>query len=199
MNRRMALRAVLGAAVLPALPLRAQEIGSVLVIDLERFFAQTLYGQRLSADLAAATEALAAENRKIEADLRAEELSLTERRPTMDPAVFRTEADAFDAKVQDIRAAQDAKERSLTTDANSQRAAFMGTVNPILGQLMQERGASVILDRRTVFLWSSVLDITDAAIERVDEALGDGAQIEDQEDRPTQLGPLRSATPDAPE
>ena len=56
---------------------------------------------------------LATENRRIEADLEAEEQELTELRNTLPAGEFRLLADAFDAKVQETRAAQAAKGRAL--------------------------------------------------------------------------------------
>jgi Skp family chaperone for outer membrane proteins len=175
--------AALGLAVWAA-PVAAQDIGgelnlgqvqsAVLTIDFERVFVESAYGRRVAADLGAQSEQLAAENRRIEADLVAEEQSLTARRPTMTPEAFRAEAEAFDAKVQGIRAAQDAKEISLQTALDDARAAFLRAATPLLGQIMQESGAAVILDGRAVFLSTGAVDVTDRAIATIDAAIGDG-------------------------
>jgi Skp family chaperone for outer membrane proteins len=146
----------------------------VLTIDTDRLWADTAYGRRLQADLLGRTEALRAENARIAAELTAEERSLTERRPSMDPEAFRAEADAFDARVQRIRAEQDAKERELEQAVAAARQAFLGAVAPTLGRLMAESGAAVILDRRQVFLSANVVDITDEAIAAIDRDLGSG-------------------------
>jgi hypothetical protein len=45
---------------------------------------------------------------------------------------------------------------------------------PILGQLMVDRGAFAILDRRSVLLSLGSIDVTDDAIARIDTAIGDG-------------------------
>ena len=68
----------------------------VLTIDTDRLFRESQFGQRILSDLGEETEALAAENRRIEAELKEEERRLTEQRPQMDVATFREEADAFD-------------------------------------------------------------------------------------------------------
>jgi Skp family chaperone for outer membrane proteins len=171
------------ALVLPGLP-RAQQgldLGqvqsAVLTVDVERLFSASLFGQRVAADLRAASEALAAENRRIEAALTEEERSLTARRATMDPALFRAEADGFDAKVQGIRDAQDAKERALQLDLTTARDEFLQVASPILAQIMQDAGAAVILDRRAVFLSSGAVDVTDQALTAIDAAIGDGAGL----------------------
>lgn len=163
----------------PVTPVQQQGPGQVrspvLTIDTERLFAESLFGQRVLAELSAATDALAAENRRIEAELTEEEQSLTQRRPTMDVASFREEADAFDARVQRIRIEQDTKERDLQRRLGEGQEAFLTTATPILGQLMLERGAAVILDRRTVLLAVGFVDVTDAAIAAINAEIGDGA------------------------
>lgn len=146
----------------------------ILTIDPDTLFSQSMFGRRISEQLRLQTEALAAENRQIETDLTAEERSLTERRPTMDAETFRAEAEAFDAKVQSIRAAQDAKERDLQRILTDGREEFLEIARPILGSLMQERGSVLILDRRSVFLGLGVIDVTDEAIAAIDAAVGAG-------------------------
>ncbi|NDV00610.1 OmpH family outer membrane protein [Pseudoroseicyclus sp. CLL3-39] len=151
-----------------------QVVSPLLTIDPDVLFSGTLYGQRIQEELRDQTEALAAENREMEAQLTEEEQSLTRRRPTMQADAFRAEARAFDARVQQIRNEQDAKERALQQIVAQGRDAFVRDASPVLGRMMLERGAAVILDRRNVFLAVGALDITQEAIARVDEALGAG-------------------------
>jgi len=148
----------------------------VLLIDPERLFQESLFGQRVLNELRTESEALAAENRRIEADLTEEERSLTERRPTMEAEAFRQAADAFDAKVQDIRRAQDAKEKALKNAVNEGREAFFAAAQNIIGQLMVDAGSVVVLDRRSVFLSVGAIDITDSALETVNATLGSGEE-----------------------
>ena len=146
----------------------------IVTVDIDRLFTATELGQRITDDFRIASEALAAENRTIAAALTEEESNLTERRPAMDPAAFRAEAEAFDEKVQGIRAAQDAKERALDDSLAAGRDNFFVAIRPILGQLMVENGAGAILDRRSVVLSVGRIDITDAAIAVIDATVGDG-------------------------
>ncbi|MCX7300100.1 MAG: OmpH family outer membrane protein [Rhodobacterales bacterium] len=152
----------------------------VLTIDPDRLFAETVFGQRVTAEVKRDAAALEAENQQIEDQLTAEERSLTERRPTMEVEDFRVEAEAFDARVQAIRAEQDAKERALQQAVTEGRSKFLEAARPILAQIMIESGAAVVLDLRSVFLGVGAVDITDAAIKAVDAALGDGTAIPDE-------------------
>ncbi len=149
----------------------------ILTVDADRLYAESLYGQRITAEVRRDAEALDIENQRIEAALTEEERSLTELRPTMSVEAFRIEADAFDAKVQDIRQAQDAKERSLQQAVGQGQTAFLDVATPILAQIMIDSGAAVILDRRSVFLGVDIVDITDRAIVAIDAAIGDGSNL----------------------
>ncbi len=153
----------------------------VLTVDPEALFEGSLFGRRLIEDIRAETEALAAENRRIEAELTAEEQELTDRRPDMDVEAFRAEAEDFDAKVQMIRRQQDAKERDLERLETESRDRFLVAAQPILGRMMLQRGAVVMLDRRSVFLGFGAIDVTDAAIAEIDAELGDGSALENRD------------------
>ena len=158
----------------------AQDTGAasaVLTVDPERLFADSRVGKAAVARLEAAQQDLLAENKKLETALEAEEKDLTERRATLPAADFRKLADAFDKKAEDIRAARLAKSRSLTTLRDEDRQKFLSAIVPILGSLMGEMGALVILDKKTVFLSFERIDITDRAIARIDAELDDDLRV----------------------
>lgn len=145
----------------------------ILTIDSERVFGSSDIGQKIAQGLEAELDELATENRAIEAELTTEERALTDKRAGMDAAEFRKLADAFDEKVQRIRAEQDAKERALQSRRESERQGFIDVIAPILSNIGRERGAIVILERRTVILSADSADVTDEVIERVNDALAD--------------------------
>ncbi|MEP2715399.1 OmpH family outer membrane protein [Pseudophaeobacter sp.] len=146
----------------------------LLTIQPDRLFSESLFGQRIAQEIEAEGAVLTAENRNIEADLRAEEQELTERRSTMEAAAFRTLADAFDRKVQQTRATQDAKLRDISQLGEQARREFFVASLPVLERIMRETGTGAILDHSTVFLSADAVDITDLAIARIDAVLGDG-------------------------
>lgn len=147
---------------------------AVVVLDRDQLFSTSLFGRRVARDVEAASTELATENRQIEADLEAEEARLTELRATMDPAEFRQLAIDFDARVTDIRRAQDAKGRAITGQIERAQQIFFERINPILVDLAREAGALVILDRRFVVASADQVNITAVAQARVDSILGEG-------------------------
>jgi len=175
-------RLSLAALFLAVLPANGQDLGRVvspvLVVDTERVFQSSQIGQKITADLEAKLAALVAENRIIEEDLVAEELALTQQRATLDPVAFRALADLFDQKVQEIRSAQDQKQRELQLLQEAENNLFLDSIGPILSAIGRERGAYVVLDRRSVLLSADTIDITQEAIARLN-AVGTEA-IEEQ-------------------
>lgn len=158
-----------------AAPVSAQVNGSqILTLDQERFFNQSAFGKRVLREIEARSFVLAAENRKIEAELTAEELDLTEQRKTLLPADFRALADAFDKRVELIRTGQAQKAGELNSWAESEQNRFVKTAYPSLLDLAKELGALVIIDQRTTIITSGKIDVTDQAIFRADQVIGDG-------------------------
>ncbi len=141
----------------------------ILTLDQERLFEGSRAAARISAEIERRTNELTAENRRIEAELTEEELALTERRAALTPAEFRDLADAFHEKVQGIRAAQDAKARELQRMQEEERQSFLRQITPVLAEIVRERGAVLVVDRRSVILSAESIDITDEAIERINE------------------------------
>ena len=157
----------------PAPPPAAQ----ILTLDKERLYSGSRFGQEITRTVEVEVAALTAENRKIDAGLEAEERDLTAKRPTMTAADFRVLADAFDEKVTALRAAQDAKSKALTRMRDDGRKRFFEAAVPILAALMRDMGALAILSNEAVILSFDSIDMTDAAITRLDAALGDGSNL----------------------
>lgn len=151
----------------------------VVTLDQEALFLRSAFGQRVQRDLEADRAALAAENRRIEADLIAEERELTVRRGEMSAADFAPLAAAFDEKVQRIRREQDLKARGLQEHLERERQRFLQEVTPVLRDVLRDREAAVVLDSDAVLFAVPGLDITEDAIDAIDAAIGSGA-----EDRP---------------
>ncbi|MBA3909232.1 MAG: outer membrane chaperone Skp [Rhodobacter sp.] len=149
----------------------------ILTLDQDRLFAESAFGKASLAREAAATRALEAENAEIEAELIAEEQDLTTRRQTLPSNEFAALAAAFDAKVEQIRDAQDAKARDLTRARDEDRKVFLRAVVPVLGELMSEKGAVAILDKSTVILSLTSIDLTSDAILRIDAVLSEGTTL----------------------
>ncbi|MEM6588592.1 MAG: OmpH family outer membrane protein [Pseudomonadota bacterium] len=157
----------------------AQEPGvfqsEILVIDPERLFEDSGLGSAILARHQAEREALAAANEELAAELEAEEQRLTDIRADTDPGDFRAMADAFDARVQQIRADSERRVRDLERARERLPAQFLAQVEQIILDEMRGAGGVVLLDQRSVILRADVVDITDRAIARINAEFGDGS------------------------
>lgn len=158
-------------------PARAQQLGvvqsDVLVIDIERLLAETAYGQTLQAAIEAERDALIARNERVASELENEEQALTELRATTPPEEFREMADAFDAKVTELRRESERLSRELERRRDLAPVQFMRVVQPVLAEILNEADAVALLDVRSVILRADVADVTDVAISRIDARIGE--------------------------
>ena len=143
-----------------------------LTLNQERLYQLSEFGQRVRAELEEKAAALSEENRKIDAALTEEEKRLTDERPTMDPVDFRALAADFDERVTAIRQAQQAKQLSIQRQGDEERARFFELAFPVLLGLVEETGAVAILNDGAVIFSVRQIDITDAAIVRINEEIG---------------------------
>lgn len=174
-------------------PVQAQS-GAVVTVDQDRLFAGSAWGRRLQAEFEQAGVELTAENDRLAAQLSDEEAQLTQQRATLDPAEFRKLADAFDARASEVRRERAQAVQDLNNSIDAEQAAFFQAVAPLIGQLMQERGAVLVVDRRTVLLSADGIDITSDLIARADAELGDGS---DQPEVSPEPSPAPEVTPEA--
>lgn len=177
---------VSGAMAQDQRPGPAQLRSPVLVIDTDELYQVSETGQRIQAALDARGRALAEEIARIDAEMAAEEKSLTARRDALSPEEFRALADAFDEKVQRLRREQDQNAQALNRLGNEERLRFRQMILPILGQLMLETRAVVVIEKRSVLIFNDAVDVTDLVAERIDaqtapKAPGDAGETAEPE------------------
>ncbi len=165
-----------------AVPAFSQQLGvpqsSVLTLSSDRLFADSEFGTRVLREIELESTLLGEENERIVAELSQEEQILTDQRATMTAEEFRPLAEAFDSKVQSHREGQRAKLDALSRRSEEARQKFFELVQPVLIDLLRETGASIVIERSSVFLSSDRTDITDAAIARINAVIGDGSTVE---------------------
>lgn len=173
-----------GAGLDPELPVQTIEtppdtqqivIAPVLTVDQEALFTGSAWGARVQAEFEETGRLIAEENERLAQQLSAEEADLTERRREMEPAEFRQLAEAFDTRATEVRRERAQAVQDLNARAEADRTAYYQAALPIMGQVMTDRGAVAVLDRRTVFVSLDVIDITAELIARIDDQLGDGS------------------------
>lgn len=167
---RLLLAGLVAVACLLSDAASAQVVTPIVVIDRDRLLNETRQGALLLAKLDQEAQDLAAENSRIRNELTAEERELTDRRAELSPEEFRDLANAFDVRVQKIRAEADEKERLLSRATEEARHRFSLDV---ISDIARERGAFVVLNLRDVVLFADSVNITDEAIRRINQMAGE--------------------------
>ncbi|MYF87969.1 MAG: OmpH family outer membrane protein [Boseongicola sp. SB0676_bin_33] len=170
---RLLLAGLIAGACLLSGVAAAQVATPIVVIDRERLLNETRQGALLLAKLDQEAQDLAAENSRILDELTAEERELTDRRAELPPEEFRDLANAFDARVQKLRAETDEKERLLSRAAEEARLRFSLDV---ISDIARARGAFVVLDHRDVVLFADAVNITDEAIRQINQMADEEAE-----------------------
>ena len=148
---------------------------AIVTVDQEQLYSRSAWGKRAEALVAERLRALEAENDRLVKELSAEEAALTDQRATLPAEDFRARAAAFDERVTTLRREREAASLEVAALSDAERSTFFAAAIPVIGALMRERGAVVVLDPRTVLLSAEAIDITDAAVSRLNGEIGDGA------------------------
>ncbi len=143
---------------------------SLLTVDSEQVLLNSTYGQSVLAAEAEQIDTLRARGRAVDSQFETEELRLTEERAKMDPEEFRELADEFDARVIATRAELRRQSRELEQANQARRVAFFNEVTPILLEILEETGATAIVEHRSILVARQDLNITEEVIKRLDQA-----------------------------
>lgn len=154
------------AVALPA-PVQAQSL-PVRLLDEDRLLRESELGRRVVERVRAAERALEEENRRIADQLAAEEQELTEARATLSPEDFRARADAFDQRVEEIRAERAQRNEELARFSEAEVQRFFDAAFPVVVDLMNDEGVVAILQPEAVIVAREAFDITGEAIARLD-------------------------------
>lgn len=167
------------------------------ILDQDRLLRGSALGQQILGRIREAEGRLAAENQRLFDQLAEEEQALTDARAGLSAEEFRRRADAFDTRVEAIRAERAAASQALTLWSEQQAQQFFDTALPVLVQMMNEEGLLALLKPDVMILGSDWLDVTDTAIARLDAAIAGGNLVEQGQTPPPDPAPAIPAAPEA--
>lgn len=153
----------------------------LLTVELERVLQGSEYGQAILNEEAAKIDALRQRGREVDSQFEAEELRLTAQRAELPPDEFRQLAEQFDARVIATRAELQQQGRTLEQENQERRQAFFNDVTPILVGILEETGATAIVEHRALLVARQDLNITEEVIKRLDQAYRDRQVSQDQD------------------
>ncbi|MBU6298554.1 MAG: OmpH family outer membrane protein [Alphaproteobacteria bacterium] len=140
----------------------------ILLVDLRRVMGGSKVGQDIQKQVAAlkadATKQLNGEG----LELQKEKTQLEQQAAILAPDVKARRIKDFDSKAQAFQ--KKLQERGALIQGGVMKAQqqIEQALGPILQGIMQERGATILLDRSAVLLAPNAIDVTDVAIQRLD-------------------------------
>ena len=156
---------------LVAEPLSAAEKSELFTVDMTKLLRSSEFGKNIIAANNIARKKLQSENEELEKKLLLEEKELSELRKTLSVEEFRPKALEFDKRVSIIRAEQGKKEEILNKKVRKEETDFFKRIYPLLYEILIERGGLILVDQRNIILWDNSVDITDDAIQAINQAL----------------------------
>lgn len=141
------------------------------ILNETRLLNESRLGRQVLERIDQARQALEAENQRLFDQLAAEERELTTQRASLSPEEFRARADAFDARVEEVRAERARTSDDLSRQSEAEAQRFFDAALPIMVQMMGDEGIIALLKPEALIIGSDWLDITDEAIARLDETV----------------------------
>ena len=156
---------------LVAQQLSAAEKSELFTVDMTKLLRSSEFGKNIIAANNIARKKLQSENEELEKKLLLEEKELSELRKTLSVEEFRPKALEFDKRVSIIRAEQGKKEEILNKKVRKEETDFFKRIYPLLYEILIERGGLILVDQRNIILWDNSVDITDDAIQAINQTL----------------------------
>lgn len=143
----------------------------ILVIDRNAILRASKVGQNIVQQVNAYTQAAEKEFKGTAASLRSQQSQLQQQVAILAPDVKAKKIKAFEGQQQAFQQKVQMRQAQIQGGVAQARQQVEAALGPILQQLMAERHANLLLDRQAIVLGTVNVDITGAAVQRLDQKL----------------------------
>ena len=143
----------------------------IIVIDYQRVSNESLVGQDIAGQMESNRVDLEKRVQSLNDDLTGEEENLRAQRNIMSQEAFEERLRAFQQKQQGARAELNQLTQASRRAIQQANIEVQRSLRPIVKQIMDEKGATLVLDKNIVAQHASGLDVTTEVIERLDQAM----------------------------
>ena len=143
----------------------------VLVVDIEKIFANSLSGKSLISQIKKEGEAIRGSRDKAQKDLEADAKKIEDQKTLLTPEALRAKADEL--KLKEISKNQEIQQelRKLENAQATARNEIFAKLSPILSEVMKEKNANAIMEARMALISNPDINVTDIVVKRLDAAL----------------------------
>ena len=146
-------------------------IPGVCVYHHDRLLAQSTAGQSVATGMQRLQQEVQAELAPYEQFIQTESQQLQQGRGTIPQADFATREQALATRYQEARNLAQTREGELRYTQAMQLQQIAQAADPIILALYTERGCGILISRESVLRVNPTMDLTEAAIQRVNAAL----------------------------
>ena len=143
----------------------------VLVLDIRRALNESNAGQLILEKYKAAIIALNNEFNILQTQLIAEEQELRDLRSSMKVSEFVKLAESFDQKSTQAREEYRLRKQAIDDELNENTDRLARILSQYAGEVMEEKGATVVLMKNQVIVSSNAIDITSGVMERANQLI----------------------------
>ncbi|MEM9726130.1 MAG: OmpH family outer membrane protein, partial [Pseudomonadota bacterium] len=143
----------------------------VLVVNMERIRRNAAAARSLESQADGIRAALRREFERRRDALSEEEKALAALQKSLEPDAFEARAARFEQQVRVLKLDRRRQGQALQLALRTASEQMDLALQPILAEIMAEREATIMIDNRNVVLSATALDVTQIAINRLDEAL----------------------------
>ena len=143
----------------------------LLVVNYDKLLNTTKAAGDIRSQITALKAKLQKDVDSDEAGLKKEEEALRAKQGSMSQDDFAKARDAFQKKVADVQRRVQSRNRQLEGAVNGATDKLRQAIVPIFSDIMNAQNATVLLDTASVLYADSSLDITNQALERLNQAV----------------------------
>ena len=146
-------------------------ITSIAVIDLNLILAEAKAAKKASEEIEGIALEIENSLKASEEELIKEQDELAESQAVMTPESFEDKMVNFQKKVQNFNISKQDRLQSLDNMIADARLQVLQALEPILEQITEEKGLTIILDKNIVLLNTEKMDITKEALKKLNKEL----------------------------
>ncbi len=143
----------------------------IIVVDMQRVQDQSAAAKSVQTQIRGFETKLQEQAKAAEEKLKTDELALKQQKTLLSPELFDEKRRAFEAQVGGEQQKLQDRQRDMQAAVRKAQGTLLQTLEPILKQLLTEKGGNIMVDRRTILTASDNLDVTSTVIERLDKKL----------------------------
>ncbi|HEX4889295.1 MAG TPA: OmpH family outer membrane protein [Alphaproteobacteria bacterium] len=171
LNRSRAVLTALSLIMAAPAALAQTAPANILVVDTARIQEQSAASKSMQTQFREFETKLQAQVKAVEDKLKAEELGLKQQQTLLAPEQFDTKRREFETRVGEEQRKLQQSQQDMQGAVRAAQATLFKTLEPIVKEVMKERGANMIIDRRALLQVDDSLDVTAIVMERLNKKL----------------------------